>query len=138
VGEADGIRELAVQGKRDIGINSGVRPTKGGNPIGQATFVGRYLFCRVVDLRKGNFVRWILGAGTGVFATTVYDEKRSGTRLIYRSLYSSLIEPQAGWEQTISYATGVVQMGWIDRHKGTMRLQEMYTKGSIIETITAT
>ena len=51
-GEAVGIRELAVQGKRNIGIDSGVRPKERGNPKGQATFVGSYLFCRVVDLRR--------------------------------------------------------------------------------------
>ena len=66
-GEAVGIRELAVQGKRDIGIGSGLQPNTRGNRISQATFVGSYLFCRVVDLRRptctsygGYSVRWCM------------------------------------------------------------------------------
>lgn len=94
--EAVGIRELAVQGKRDIGIESGVRPSWSGNPIGQATFVGSYLFCRVVDLRRAICAVDPRRGGGFIHFTYGWTVRKEVVQDCIGFLYSSLIEPQAG------------------------------------------
>jgi len=118
-GEAARIRELAVQGKRDIGIDSGVRPNGRGDPIGQATFVGSSLLCRVVDLRRTiRAVDSRRGVDLGIRYVYGRHEKKL-VQVCIGFLYSSLIEPQAGTNDKL-WLGGTD--GWIDRHKGTMWL----------------
>jgi len=81
VGEAVGIRMLAVRGKKTSGMNCGVLAMGRENPIGRGTFVGWCpLYC-VADLRRIWLAafRQISSSGGSlprdVLATTMYSVK---------------------------------------------------------------